>query len=69
MFSAIDRLLIESGLETALKSVMVHDEEADRGRYFDVSEKLRFQRRVSESLRVNIARVLSKKSCLPNKSK
>ena len=64
MFSAIDRLLIESGLETALKSVMVHDEEADRGRYFDVSEKLRFQRRVSESLRVNIARVLSKKSFL-----
>jgi len=64
MFSAIDQLLIDSGLETALKSVMVHDEEIERGRPFYDSEQLRFQRRISESLRVNIARVLSKKSFL-----
>ena len=62
LFISIDHLLIDSGLETALKSIMVHEEEIERGSPFEPDEQIRFQRRVSESLRVNIARFLSKKS-------
>jgi hypothetical protein len=62
LFISIDHLLIDSGLETALKSFMVNEEEIERGRTFDPGEQIKFQRKVSECLRVNIARVLSKKS-------
>ncbi len=62
LFISIDHLLFESGLETALKSIMVHEEELERGQPFDPGEQLRFQRKISECLRINIARGLTKKS-------
>jgi len=62
LFISIDHLLVESGLETALKSIMIQEQEIERGQPFDTGEQIRFQRKVSESLRVNVARGLSKKS-------
>ena len=53
LFISIDYLLVESGLETALKSIMVQEQEIERGQPFDTGEQIRFQRKVSESLRVN----------------
>lgn len=62
LFISIEHILIESGLETALMSIMVHEEELERGQPFDPGEQIRFQRKISECLRVNIAKVLVKKS-------
>ena len=62
LFRSIDRILVESGLEKTLKSIMVDHEEKERGQSFDPKDQLRFQRSISKSLRTNIARVLSRKS-------
>jgi hypothetical protein len=62
LYDKIDRILTESGLEEALKSFMVNREVLEQGFPMERADQLKFQRSVSESLRTNIARLISRMS-------
>ncbi len=60
IFEKIDRLLDENGIENQLKRILVENELEEKGALFGRAEQLRFQIKVSNCLRVNIAKHIYK---------
>jgi hypothetical protein len=60
IYENINKILIDDGIDEYLKSIIISEEKEVRNGEFYFSEQLKLQRRVSQCLRVNIAKNLCK---------